>query len=106
MANKDEKIIYLPTSSDGAEGALTDILQAVREDRLTHFAIIAQVVGNGTEDVSASHIPDQDPDTKGKPLTRYYFYGDNMTLLQGMLNRLLHCVNLYTDGIDIFGEDE
>jgi hypothetical protein len=106
MASPNEKIIYFPTCDGGAEGALSDILKAVRENRIKHFAVIAQVVGDGTEDVNDSHIPDQDPNTEGTLLTRYYFYGDNMTMLQGLLNRLVHSINLYVDGIDIFGDDD
>jgi hypothetical protein len=96
----EEKVIYL-YDEGGAVGTLKDVIAAVREDRVKHFAIVAQIEARGDEDITFG--PGETGDEPN--LVKHYFYGDCLMTVQGLLKRLGHLIDLYIDGVDIFGEE-
>jgi hypothetical protein len=104
MAKVNEKVVQL-YEEGGSIGTLQDIIEAIRNKQIRNFAVILQKDGSG--EISTFGKEEGSPATAKDIVTEYYFFGeDHVVALMGTVKRLGHILDLYMDGIDIFGEDE
>jgi hypothetical protein len=85
---KKEKVVYI-ADDGGAVKTLQEMIDDIRKGKLRNFIVTAQKKDQGEFQI------------------RYYFYGeDPCTTCQGLVVRMLHYINQYMDGVDIFGDGE
>lgn len=100
----NEKVIQL-YEEGGAIGTLNDMIGAIRDKRIRNFAVIAQMDGDG-EITTFGKDAGGEPAKRNEIVTQYYFFGnDHLVAVMGMVKRLSHILDLYMDGVDIFGDD-
>jgi hypothetical protein len=105
MAEVKEKVVRL-YEERGSISTLEDIIRAIRDKRIRNFAVILQKNGSGEISTFGADAKGR-PATENEIVTQYYFFGeDHIVAVMGMVKRLSHILDLYMDGVDIFGEDE
>lgn len=104
MAKVNEKVVQL-YEEGGSIGTLQDIIQAIRDKRIRNFAVISQMHGDG--EISTFGKEEGTKANAKDIVTQYYFFGeDHVVAIMGMVKRLGHILDLYMDGIDIFGDQD
>jgi hypothetical protein len=104
QVKQKEKVVQL-FEEGGSIGTLNDIIEAIRNKQIRNFAVILQKDGSG--EISTFGKEEDKPATDKDIVTQYYFFGeDHVVSLMGMVKRLSHILDLYMDGVDIFGDNE